>query len=272
MKYPQKPLYIFSNNFNSCPQSEMFPGKLKLPEAVSVYEKTNKKGKSNYRPISILSTISKIYERCIQTQLNGHTKLNFVSFLSKFLCGFQQGLSFGNDRKTFRSVITDLSKAFECIPFQLLIAKLSAYSFVMKSIAFISRTSKKRKQITKFGSNFSKCLDILFGVAQGSILGPLLCLIFIADLLYLNCDLNFTSYADDIIPCICGHVFSSIIKVLEPNVYKFFNWFRQNGLIVNSDRSHFLTSSYERRSLKIHDSVITSTSSEELLGFSLIMN
>ena len=82
-----KPLYIFSNNFNSCPQSEMFPGKLKLPEAVSVYEKTNKKGKSNYRPISILSTISKIYERCIQTQLNGQTKLNFASFLSKFLCG-----------------------------------------------------------------------------------------------------------------------------------------------------------------------------------------
>ena len=161
MKYLQKPLYIFSNNFNSCPQSEMFPGKLKLPEAVSVYEKTNKKGKSNYRPISTLSTISKIYERCIQTQLNGQTKLNIASFLSKFLCGFRQGLSFGNDRKTFRSVITDLSKAFECIPFQLLIAKLSAYSFDMKSIAFISRTSKKRKQITKFGSNFSKCLDII---------------------------------------------------------------------------------------------------------------
>ena len=101
MKYLQKPLYIFSNNFNSCPQSEMFPGKLKLPEAVSVYEKTNKKGKSNYRPISTLSTISKIYERCIQTQLNGQTKLNIASFLSKFLCGFRQGLSFGNDRKLF---------------------------------------------------------------------------------------------------------------------------------------------------------------------------
>ena len=54
--------------------------------------------------------------------------------------------------------------------------------------------------------------------------------------------------------------------MLEPNVNKLFNWFRQNGLLANSRKNHFLTSPYERRSLKIHDSVITSSSAEELLG------
>ena len=136
----------------------------------------------------------------------------------------------------------------------------------MKSIAFISAYLKNRKQKTKIGSTFSECLNILFDIQQGSILGPLLFLIFIADLFYLNYDLDFASYADDTTPYICGQDFSSIINVLEPNVNTLFNWFRQNGLIANSSKSHFLTSPLERRTRKIHDSIITSSSSEELLG------
>ena len=254
----------------------MFPDELKLAEVVPVYKKNDEKDKSNYRPISILSNISKIYERCIQTQLNEY----FAKFLSKFQCGFRKGFStqhcllvmieklrkIRDEKGVFAAVLTDLSKAFDCIPHQLLIAKLSACGFNIKSIAFISAYLKNRKQKTKIGSTFSECLNILFGIPQGSILGLLLFLIFIADLFYLNYDLNFASYADDTTPYICGQDFSSIINVLEPNVNTLFNWFRQNGLIANSSKSHFLTSPYERRTLKIHDSIITSSSSEELLG------
>ena len=132
----------------------------------------------------------------------------------------------------------------------------------MKSIAFISAYLKNRKPKTNIGSTFSECLNILFAVPQGSILGPLLFLIFLADLFYLSYDLDFASYADDTTPYICGQDLSSIINVLEPNVNTLFNWFRQNGLIANSSKSHFLTSPYERRTLKIHDSIITSSSSE----------
>ena len=83
---------------------------------------------------------------------------------------------------------------------------------------------------------------------------------------YLNYDLDFASYTDDTTPYICGQDFRSIINVLEPNVNTLFNWFSQNGLIANSSKSHILTNPYERKTLKIHDSIITSSSSEELLG------
>ena len=125
-----------------------------------------------------------------------------------------------------------------------LLQKLSGYGFDMKSIAFISVYLKNRKPKAKIGSTFSKCLTVLFGVSQGSILGPLLFQIFIAGLFYLNCDLDFASYAGDTTPYICGQDFSSIINVLESNFNTLFNWFRQNGIIANSGKSHFLTSPY----------------------------
>ena len=108
-----------------------------------------------------------------------------------------------DEKGVFAAVLTDLSKAFDCIPHQLLIAKLSAYGFDMKSIAFIFVYLKNRKQKAKIGSTLSECLNILFGVSQGFILGPLLFLIFIADLFYLNYDLDFASFGDDTTPYCC---------------------------------------------------------------------
>ena len=136
-----------------------------------IYQKFTKDvSKRNYMNILLIfcQNSSVAFERDFSTQ---HCLLVMIEKLRKIR----------DEKGVFAAVLTDLPKAFDCIPHQLLITKLSAYGFEMKSIAFISAYLKNRKQKTKIGSTFSECLNILFGVQQGSILGPLLFLIFIAD-------------------------------------------------------------------------------------------
>ena len=89
------------------------------------------------------------------------------------------------------SLLTDLSKAFDCIPHNLLIAKLSAYGFDRKSLMFISAHLKSRKRRTRIGLAFSDYLNILIGVPQGSILRPIIFIIFLSDLFYIYNDLEY---------------------------------------------------------------------------------
>ena len=122
----------------------------------------------------------------------------FESLLSKSQCGFRQGFSAKNcllvivekmkkirdNKGVFAAVLADLSKAFNCIPHSLLIAKLNGFGFDKKSQSCISAYPSNRKPKTKVGSEFSDSLNILFGVSQGSILGPILFIIFIANLFF----------------------------------------------------------------------------------------
>ena len=101
-----------------------------------------------------------------------------------------------DNKGVFAAVLTDLSKAFGCIPHGLLIAKLNAFGFDKKLLSFISAFLKENKE-TKVGSEFSDFLNILFDVPQWSILGPILSIMFIADLFN---DIDFVSYADDTTP------------------------------------------------------------------------
>ena len=160
-----------------------FPEDLKIAEVVPVYKKKKRTDKNNCRPVSILSDISKIYERSFYNQIYDY----FDSIFSKYQCGFRKGHSpqhcllymiekikqARDNNNVFAAVLTDLSKAFDCISHELLIAKLNAYGFVSPSLKFISAYLNFRKQKTKVGSTFSDFLNILFGAQQGSIVGPL---------------------------------------------------------------------------------------------------
>ena len=113
------------------------------------------------------------------------------------------------------AVMTDLSRAFDCILYELLEAKLHAYGFDESSLKVIISYLKNRMQTTKVGSSFSELLSIIYGVSQGSILGPLLFIIYICDLVIVNKEVNFSSYADDTAPFITGMSFGQIIPELE---------------------------------------------------------
>ena len=149
-------------------------------------------------PVSILSIISKIYGRIMFKQISEY----FGPILSKFQCGFRQGFSaqhcllvmlqkwkWGVDnKKKFGDLLTDLSKAFDCLPHCVPILRL-VQSYLLN-----------RKQITKINSEFISWEEILFGVPRRSILGPLMFNIFLCDLFSLINDVEFASYADDNTP------------------------------------------------------------------------
>ena len=164
-----------------------------------------------------------------------HQQINeyFESLSSKFQCGFRKGSSaqhcllvmfekIRDNKGDFAAVLTDLSKAFDCIPHGLLIAKLNVFGFNKKSLSFISVYVYNRKEKTKVGSEFCDFLNILFGVPQGLILGPIFLIIFITDLFFINNDIGFASYADDTTPYACEQNFSEVINFLESNVTKVF--------------------------------------------------
>ena len=162
--------------------------------------------------------------------------------------------------------MTDLSKAFDCIPHNLLIAKLSAYGFDRKPLTFISAHLKSRKQKTRIESAFSDYLNILFGVPQGSILGPILFITFLSDLFYIYIDLDYASYANDTTLYVCRHNYVEAAEFLQLTINNIFAWLKNNGIVANSGKNYFLVSPYEKISFKILGSTIECGPSEELLG------
>ena len=98
------------------------------------------------------------------------------------------------------ALLTDLSKAFDCLNYQLLIAKLEAYEFDEESLKYGYSYLSDRKHRTKISSSLSEWTDITSGVPQGSILGPLLFNIYLNDIFYFVTKSNIANYADDTTP------------------------------------------------------------------------
>ena len=138
---------------------------MKYEEVTSIHKKDDKTGKENYRPISILPNLSKVYKRLMYNQIDPY----FPSTFSKFHYGFRKGFNaqhclLGMVEKWCKAldeggetgaVLTDLSKAFDCIDHNLLIAKLNVYGFEKQWINFIYSYLAKRKQRTKVDSVIS---------------------------------------------------------------------------------------------------------------------
>ena len=175
---------IISKIYNDSILHKVFPGHLKIADITPAHKKEETTTKENYRPVSILPSISKIFERNMFNQISNYID----NHLSKYLYGFRKGNSTQqclilmlekwkkalDNHNVAGALLTDLSKAFDCLNHELLIAKLAAYGFDHESLAFIYSYLSDRKQRTKVNNSFSAYSDITTGVPQVSILGPLL--------------------------------------------------------------------------------------------------
>ena len=120
--------------------------------------------------------------------------------------------------------MTNLSKAFDCLSHELLLAMLYAYRFVIVALRLIHSCLTNRKQKTKVNLPYSPLEEILFDLAQGSIFGPLLFNIFLCDLFFIMNETEFVSYTDDNTPYRTVNTINKFIKSLEHDSIILFNY------------------------------------------------
>ena len=273
---------IFSKNINNCFENSNFPTELKLADVIPVYKKKSKNFKDNYRPVSILPNISKIYERVIYEQMQPY----FENLLSKFQCGFRKGYNAQHclmvliekwkkcvdNGGAFGALLTDLSKAFDCLSHELLIAKLNAYGFDKKSLTLVYSYLSKRKQRVKINNSFSSWQRLSFGVPQGSILGPLLFNIYICDMFYFLENYDIANYADDTTPFSVKQNHDLVVEDLQNSSAILFKWLKDNYMKINTDKSHLIMSRNKSIVAKIDEFDIQSENQQELLGIVIDSN
>ena len=138
--------YLF-NEFEKSLEKSEYTSPFKFADITPVHEKGSRFEKNNYRPFSILTGLSKVVENCLYKQISSY----FNDIFSKYQCGFRKGFSAQNcllamrekwrnsmnQGKFFGALLTDLSKAFDCLPHDLLAAKVSAYGFDNNSTRFL---------------------------------------------------------------------------------------------------------------------------------------
>ena len=254
-----------------------FPDAMKLADITPSHKKNDKCSKENYRPISILSSFSKNFE----TNMYNDIYLYMENRLSPYLCGFRKGYSTQyclmamlerfrkalDNRNKFGALLTDLSKAFDCLNHELLIAKLSAYGFDFVSLTLILSYLKGRKHRTKVNNYFSKWADVISGVPQGSILGPLLFNIYINDIFYFAHEDRVANYADDTTPYAIKSNYIDLMDTLQLDSQILLQWFNTNFFKLNADKCKLLISNKESDlSIDIEGKSVTCEKSVKLLG------
>ena len=237
--------------FNLSLENGIVPNKMKISKVIPLFKSGDRKLLNNYRPISLLPAISKLLEKLMYKKIISFFNAN--NLLYKHQYGFRakhstihpilhllQSIAVNNDKATkdlTLAVFLDLSKAFDCISHEILLDKLYLYGIRGVALDWLKSYLTGRNQFVSFNGQNSTLLPLLCGVPQGSILGPLLFLIYINDICHAT-NLNLLSFADDTTIYASGPNVDQLSANVSHELAKLYEWFNANKLLLNAKKSN----------------------------------
>ena len=265
--------------------SGVFPDRLKTAKIVPIYKSGCKSSICNYRPISLLPYFSKLFEKVICVRLYRFLSIN--SMINDFQFGFRAGYSSYmpimqmydhisqnlENNNSCIGIFFDLSKAFDTVNHEILLSKLQYYGIRNTAIKWFKSYLSNREQYVYYKRTCSSLNKITCGVPQGSILGPLLFIIYINDIVHSTKFFNFFLFADDTNALATDQNLNDLINKTNTELISVSNWFKSNKLSLNAAKTNFIAFHKHRThidptsiELFIENSRIINVSSTKFLG------
>ena len=230
----------------------VFPSELKMANVLPLYKASDSMSFNNYRPVSLLSTLSKVFEKIMYNRLLDFLEKHDILF--KYQFGFRKkhsaymALMVLTDKiikcmengESVIGIFLDFSKAFDTVDHGILLTKLYHYGIRGNALDWFSSYLSDRQQYVTYNGVSSSPKSITCGVPQGSILGPLLFLIYINDLAKICTHTFCIMFADDSNMFHSGTNIEQMQNILNTELAKISKWLKVNKLSLNIDKTHFM--------------------------------
>ena len=254
---------------NSSFENGLFPDELKLTKVIPIFKNGDKTDITNYRPISVLSFFSNIigYTYQFGFRKSHSTSHAIISLVEKINNALDSG-------KILIGVFLDLKKAFDTVNHKILLDKLFIYGIRGNILKWFKSYLNERQQYVNFQGTESQMKCVTCGVPQGSIIGPLLFILYINDMDNVSKNIFPILFADDTMVLIEGNNLDVIITSLNSELDRINTWLKSNKLSLNVTKTHYMVFHRARRKVShnklfINNSMVTQVSCSKLLGIIL---